>query len=79
MILADPADCSGRGSKPCSPSVQKGDRTARCSLIQYGHGLELRLDIHGEMRTTRLCRDQDEWLRLHVEWKQKLREKGWQE
>jgi hypothetical protein len=61
---------------PCL-TLKKDNRTARCTLIPYGHGLELRLDVDGEMRTTPVCRGQDEWLKLHAEWKQKLLENGW--
>jgi hypothetical protein len=35
--------------------LAKDKRTAICTLIQYPHGLELRLDIDAQMRTTRLC------------------------
>jgi hypothetical protein len=48
-------------------------------LMPYEHGLELRLEIDREMRTTRLCRDRDECTRLHIEWRQMVEAKGWKE
>jgi hypothetical protein len=47
--------------------------------MRYEHGLELRLDIDGEMRTTRLFRGRDECTGLYIGWRQMLEAKGWKE
>jgi hypothetical protein len=42
-----------RERTPSRPDPNEGRCMARCEFIPYGHGLELRLDVGGEMRTTR--------------------------
>jgi hypothetical protein len=50
-------------------TLVKGDRYLHRDRMAWPHGLEQRLDVDGEKQTTRLCRAQDERLKLHVEWK----------
>jgi hypothetical protein len=58
-------------------SKDGGTTTAVCELWSHVFGWDARLLIRGELRQSRVCRDQDSVLDTIDEWKAALVAKGW--
>ena len=54
----------------------KGNVTLICDLVVWPHGFDLRVWRNGELYRTELCRDQERWLAIQREWREKLGN-GW--
>ena len=61
--------------------LERGDKAheAECVLLTHQLGFELRLNINGELRRSRVCRSTDEVLTTTEGWRAALRDKGWKD
>jgi hypothetical protein len=58
-------------------TLTKGPKTAVCEVWSHVLGVELRAVVGAELVQSRVCRSQDDMIRVQDEWRAAFEAKGW--